>query len=189
MDLSKLRIIIVGPRHSGKNTLAAMLHEELDCCQTFDIGTYLIRQLAERGCPFGCDPHFVSEAARHIAAKKDEYRQKLIALADEIRAIHPAALINKGFAAAPIVVGVRLHSELRAYLSGSLFAQKSGLLIEMRREGALLRGGGDNFELTNAHQMYLQNFASVMCIDNNGSIEDLRKWAKLAAKAARGLVA
>lgn len=189
MNFSNLRIIIVGPRHSGKNTFAAMLHEELDCCQTFDIGSYLIRQLAERGSSIGLDHRSFTANAEYIAANKDSFRAQLIALADELRANDPAALIQKGFRAAPIVVGVRLHSELRKYLSVSCFALRSGLLIELRREGCLLRDGGDNFELTNAHQMYLQNFASVMCIDNNGSIEDLRKWAKLAAKAARGMVA
>jgi hypothetical protein len=189
VDLSKLRIIIVGPRHSGKNTLAAMLHEELDCCQTFDIGTYLIRRLAETKHP-NCLA-LQTQTALRIGQNKDDFRGELIDLANYLRLSDPACFINKGFAAAPIVVGVRLHREMKAWLSqlgGSYSAHTHGLLIELRREGCLLRDGGDNFELTNACQTYLGNFASVMCVENNGSIEDLRRWAKLAAKTARGLV-
>lgn len=183
MDLSNVRVLVVGPRGSGKTTFTLMLRNELDCCAWFETGEALI-QFYARVSVGTSDRERVVEKLAHIRTHKDSYRRDLIEMGDVLREIDPAGLIRYGFGKAPIVAGARRRSELNAYCAaGRTPGIDSEILIEICKDGC----APDNYELSGAHSDPWKFFTATIQVPNNGDREDLRKWARLAAKTVRGI--
>jgi len=181
MNLSNVRIFVVGPRGSGKTTFTLLLRNELDCCPWFEMGHALVGFLA-RVKVGSDDPVRLNEQRAYIRKHKDSFRPDLIALGDVLREIDPAGLIRYGFQSAPIVTGVRRRSEMDAYCAAGRKANAE-ILIELCRDGC----AQDNYELAGAHNDPWKYFSATIQIPNNGDMEDLRKWARLAAKTVRSV--
>lgn len=183
MNLSNVRIFVVGPRGSGKTTFTLLLRNELDCCPWFEMGHALLGFLA-RVKVGSDDPVRVNEQRNYIRKHKDSFRADLIAMGDVLREVDPAGLIRYGFQTSPIVTGVRRKCEMDAYCAGGRARGADyEFLIELCRDGCAL----DNYELAGAHSDPWKYFTATIQIPNNGDIEDLRKWARLAAKSVRSV--
>jgi len=187
MNLSNVRILIVGPCGSGKSTFTMMLRNELGCCPWFDIGDALMMYLARVRVGSEDSERVMAELA-YIRKHKDSFRSDLIALADVLREIDPAGLIHHGFTKAPIVASVRKRMELDAYCKDGRKPRVRGsgyeFLIELCRENC----APDNYDLAGCHSDPWKYFTATMQIPNNGDIDDLRKWVGLASKSVRSVV-
>jgi hypothetical protein len=183
MDLSNIRIVICGPRSSGKSTFTVALRNALGCCAYFDIGDALIDSLAE---VLGAgDVERMRERRSHILRFKDDYRSDLIALGNVLRRFEPAILIHHGFSKAPIVCGVRTKDELKAYANRDHKYGRTEILLELHRPGCPT----DNFELAGVADWGADYFSVTMKIPNLGTPEELRDQANGVADFVRKLVA
>lgn len=183
MNLSLVRIFVVGPRESGKTTFTLMLRNELGCCPWFDIGESLMMYLARIRVGTNDSERLMADLA-YIRTNKNSFRSDLIALADVLREIHPSGLIHHGFTKAPIVASVRKRMEMDAYCKGGF--QRGGgpeFLFELCRDGAPL----DNYELAGCHTDPWNHFAATMEIPNEIDKEHLKTWAVKAAELVKAI--
>ncbi len=153
------KILIIGRKFNGKTTFARMMKEALKDAETYSTSEYLVYRLALIS---GIQP-------KDVLADKERFRPELIRLGNTMCDVDPGCLVSICLWASRsqmvFIDGIRRiceYERVKDWFDRIYWIERPGL-----------DEGLDNLELNSTHATHH--------IVNDGSMEDLRKKAKMEA--------
>lgn len=185
-------IFIVGAAGSGKTEFARMLAGELGTLpvvprrnwRVAECGDLLIRRLANiQAHGRWPQPAPADQWVTYIRSRKEEYREQLRAIGDQLAVDAPGRLLDECADNAEIVVGARRKAEAVAYYGGDAWILRDGdTWIHVARPGRADSLGSDSRRLANDSfdREFFEKFCAHQVI-NRGDLAALEKEAALLA--------